>query len=467
MLSYLSCYHVKYIPMKKKLLLAIAILALMGYSCDPKPKEADQPQEKCTVTHPDWARKAVIYEVNVRQYTKEGTFAAFEAHLPRLKELGVDVLWFMPVHPISEKNRKGTLGSYYAIKDYKEINPEFGTKEDFKKLVDKAHEMGFKVIMDWVANHTGCDNVWTVSHPDWYVKDDAGNFKSPYDWTDTYELNYDNQEMRAAMLEAMKYWITDFGVDGYRCDVAHEVPTDFWNNVRASLDSIKPVFMLAESENADLMDHAFDANYSWELMHIMNDVYKGDKNAEDIATYIKKLSTDSTVCPDAIKMNFVTNHDENSWNGTEFERYGKGAEAFAVLTYTLNGMPLIYTGQEIGMTKRLSFFDKDMVPSWKENKTTTFYKKMNELKHTNLALLAGTGGTIRRYQTSENKNLLVFSRDQGGRHMLVMINLSPKSISYSSNDAFGKGSYTDYFTAKTIENLPGALGPWEYKIFLR
>lgn len=453
--------------MRKILLLALTVLALIGYSCDPKPKEADQPQEKCTVTHPDWIRQAVVYEVNVRQYTKEGTFAAFEAHLPRLKELGVDVLWFMPVHPISEKNRKGSLGSYYAIKDYKEINPEFGTKEDFKKLVDKAHEMGFKVIMDWVANHTGCDNVWTTSNPDWYVKDEAGNFKSPYDWTDTYELNYDNQDMCAAMLDAMKYWINDFGVDGYRCDMAHEVPTDFWNNVRTSLDSIKPVFMLAESENADLMDHAFDANYSWELMHMMHDVYKGEKNAEDIAAYIEKLATDTTLCPDAIKMNFLTNHDENSWNGTEFERYGKGAEAFAVLTYTINGMPLIYTGQEVGMTKRLSFFDKDMVPSWKENATTNFYKKLNELKRTNLALLAGEGGTYRRYQTSANKELLVYSREQGGRHVLVMLNLSPKSISYSSNDAFGKGSYTDFFTGKTIENLPGALKPWEYKIFLR
>lgn len=453
--------------MNKKLLLAIAVLALIGYSCGSKPTESNEPQEKCTVVHPDWVRKSVIYEVNVRQYTKEGTFAAFENHLPRLKELGVDILWFMPVHPISEKNRKGTLGSYYAVSDYKGINPEFGTKEDFKRMVDKAHEMGFKVILDWVANHTGCDHIWTAEHPDWYVKDDAGNFLSPHDWTDTYELDYGNTDMRAAMLDAMKYWITDFGIDGYRCDVASEVPTDFWNDVRASLDSIKPLFMLAEAETADLMDHAFNANYSWELMHIMNDVYKGDKNAEDIAAYVEKLATDTTLCPDIIKMNFITNHDENSWNGTEFERYGKGAEAFAVLTYTLNGMPLIYTGQEVGMKKRLSFFDKDMVPSWTENSTTNFYKKMNELKHTNLALLAGEGGVYRRYQTSANKELLVFSREQGGRHMLVMINFSPNNISYSSNDAFGKGSYTDFFSGKTVDNLPGALKAWEYKILLR
>lgn len=453
--------------MKNKLFLFIAAIAIVSYSCKPKPQaeNTDQPQEKCTVSHLDWTRKAVIYEVNVRQYTKEGTFAAFEQHLPRLKELGVDVLWFMPVHPISEKNRKGTLGSYYAVKNYKEINPEFGNKEDFKRLVDKAHEMGFKVILDWVANHTGCDNVWTTEHPDWYVKDASGNFQSPYDWTDTYELDYDNKDMRAGMVDAMKYWISDFNIDGYRCDMAHEVPTDFWNDVRKQLDSIKPVFMLAESENYDLLEHAFDANYSWELMHMMADVNKGEKSAEDIAAYIEKM--DTIKCPDAYKMNFLTNHDENSWNGTEFERYGKGVEAFAVLTYTLNGMPMIYTGQEVGLKKRLSFFEKDMVPSWTENATTKFYKKLNELKHTNNALLAGEGGEFRRYQTSANKELLIFSRSQGGKEIMVMLNLSNKNISYTSNDALNRHGYTDFFTGKTVENVPTNLKAWEYRVLVK
>lgn len=452
--------------MRNKLLLFTAItIALASYSCKPKVQVEDVPEEKCTVKHLDWTRNAVIYEVNVRQYTKEGTFAAFEQHLPRLKELGVDVLWFMPVHPISEKNRKGTLGSYYAVKDYKEINPEFGTKEDFKRLVDKAHEMGFKVILDWVANHTGCDNVWLTQNPDWFVKDEAGNPKSPYDWTDTYELNYDNKDMRAAMTEALKYWIKDFNIDGYRCDMAHEVPTDFWNDVRKSLDSIKPVFMLAESENYDLLEHAFDANYSWELMHMMADVSKGDKTADDIAAYVQKL--DTIKCPESYKMNFLTNHDENSWNGTEFERYGKGVEAFAVLTYTLNGMPMIYTGQEVGMKKRLSFFEKDMVPSWTENATTKFYKKLNELKHSNMALLAGQGGEFRRYQTSANKELLIFSRTQGGREILVMLNLSGKNIKYASNDALNKGGYTDYFTGAKVDNIPTSLKAWEYKVLVK
>lgn len=451
--------------MKTKLLFIAIAVIFAGYSCDSK-KQIEAPKEKCTVSHQDWTRNAVIYEVNVRQYTKEGTFAAFEQHLPRLKELGVDVLWFMPIHPISEKNRKGTLGSYYAVKDYKEVNPEFGTKEDFKRVVDKAHEMGFKVILDWVANHTGCDNVWTVEHPDWYVRDEAGNFKSPYDWTDTYELNYDNKDMRAGMLDALKYWITDFGIDGYRCDMAHEVPSDFWNDVRPALDSIKPVFMLAESENYDLLEHAFDANYSWELMHMMADVSKGNKNVEDLTAYIQKL--DTIKCPDGYKMNFLTNHDENSWNGTEFERYGKGLEAFAVLTYTLNGMPMIYTGQEVGLKKRLSFFEKDMVPSWTENGTTKFYKRLNELKHTHPALRAGSmGGDVRIYTSNAGKELLIFSREKAGKELMVMLNLSDRNITYTSNDALGRNNYYDAFTGKLVGNLPKTLKAWEYRVFTR
>ena len=453
--------------MRNKLLFVVALIALMSYSCKQKPQTAiDEPQEKCTVQHLDWTRSAVIYEVNVRQYTKEGTFAAFEQHLPRLKELGVDVLWFMPIHPISEKNRKGTLGSYYAVKDYKEVNPEFGTKEDFKRLVDKAHEAGFKVILDWVANHTGGDNVWLSEHPDWYVKDEAGNPKSPYDWTDTYELNYDNKDMRTAMTDALKYWVTDFNIDGYRCDMAHEVPTDFWNGVRPVLDSIKPVFMLAESENYDLLEHAFDANYSWELMHMMSDVNKGTKTAEDIRAYVQKL--DSLMCPDGYKMNFLTNHDENSWNGTEFERYGKGVEAFAVLTYTLNGMPMIYTGQEVGLKKRLSFFEKDMVPSWTANATTAFYKKLNELKHTHPALRAGEiGGKLRFYTSSAGKDILIYSREAAGKEIMVMLNLSGKNVTYQSNDALNRDNYVDYFSGKKVDKLPNTLKAWEYRVFTR
>lgn len=455
--------------MRNKLLLFITALVMMGYSCKQKPQsnqDATLAEEKCTVKHLDWTRNAVIYEVNVRQYTPEGTFAAFEKHLPRLKDLGVDVLWIMPVHPISEKNRKGKLGSYYAVKDYQGINPEFGTKEDFKHLVDEAHKAGFKVIIDWVANHTGWDNNWIAEHPDWYAKDSTNNIISPYDWTDVAELNYDNKDMRAAMTDAMKYWVTDFDIDGFRCDMAHEVPTDFWNDTRKTLDSVKPMFMLAETENYDLLDHAFDANYSWELMHMMSDVTKGKKNADSIAAYLQRL--DTIKCSDGYKMNFLTNHDENSWNGTEFERYGKGVDAFAVLTYTIDGMPMLYTGEEVGMKKRLSFFEKDAVPSWTENQTTQFFKKLNELKHMHPALRAGEmGGTLKRYSTSANKDLLIYSREKAGEEVLVMLNLSDKPVSYTSNDGLGKGDYTDYFTGTKVKELPTSLKPWEYKVYVK
>lgn len=456
--------------MKRKLLLAFIAFGLLASSCKNKPNEEVKQtavvEEKCTVKHLDWTRNAVIYEVNVRQYTKEGTFAAFRKHLPRLKELGVDVLWFMPIHPISKEKRKGTLGSYYAVADYKGINPEFGTHEDFKKLVDEAHEMGFKVIIDWVANHTGWDNKWITEHPEWYVKDSTGVIVSPYDWTDTAELDYNNTDMREAMTDALLYWVKNFGIDGYRCDMAHEVPTEFWNDARKKLDEIKPIFMLAESEEPELLEHAFDVNYAWELMHLMNDVAKGGKTANDIYNYA--LKQDTLICPDAYKLNLITNHDENSWNGTEYERLGKGVNTFAVLTYTLNGMPLIYTGQEVGLKKRLEFFEKDVVLSWKDNETTTFYKKLNELKHTHPALRAGEkGGKIVRINTSENDKLLVFSREKAGKEILVMLNLTDKPVTFTSSDVSNDQEYTDYFNGKNISELPTSLKAWEYKILVK
>jgi len=447
----------------KKSILLFTIISLFLISCE---KEKQQTNEKCTVTHLDWSRNAVIYEVNVRQYTPEGTFEAFESHLPRLKELGVDVLWFMPIHPISETNRKGTLGSYYAITDYKGVNPEFGTHEDFKHLVDKAHEMGFKILLDWVANHTGWDSQWLKDHPEWYATNEEGEVIAPYDWTDVAELNYDDLNMRCAMLDAMKFWVTEMNVDGFRCDVAYEVPTEFWNNARKELDNIKPMFMLAEAEAPDLLEHAFDMDYGWELMHIMNNVAAGEKTANDIFDYVQKL--DTLICPDAYRMNFITNHDENSWNGTEFERYGMGTNTFAVLTYVLNGMPLIYSGQETGMDKRLEFFEKDLIPCWEKNETFLFYKKLNQLKRTHPALLAGMeGGTLTRINTTENEKVLIISREKGKNKLIAFLNLSAEPVSFALTDEVRNGIYTEYFTEKNLVELPTEMKPWEYKILVK
>lgn len=460
--------------MKLNRITSMAILAsallVSVYSCKQKPQREVESEPvveaPCSVQQPEWAANAVIYEVNIRQYTKEGTFAAFEQHLPRLKELGVDVLWIMPMYPISQKNRKGELGSYYAIADYKAVNPEFGYNADFKQLVNKAHELGFKVIIDWVANHTGCDNVWLSDHPEYFVKDSLNNFVSPHDWTDTYKLDYTNKEMRAAMVDAMKYWVQEFNIDGFRCDVAGEVPTDFWNDARKELESIKPLFMLAEAEKPDLMNHAFNMDYSWELMHLMNSVAKGEKNANDVYRYIQQL--DTLACTNAYKMNFITNHDENSWNGTEYERYKKGANTFAVLTYTLNGMPLIYSGQEVGLKKRLEFFKKDPIPSWEANDVTTFYKQLNNLKHTHPALSTGENGApIERISTSADENVLILSRQKGDDRIVTMLNLSPRATSYTINKYVSSDQFVDYFTGDTISQLPSILAGWEYKVLIK
>ncbi|MDZ7741384.1 MAG: alpha-amylase family glycosyl hydrolase [Bacteroidota bacterium] len=330
-----------------------------------------------TFHYPEWSRDDVIYEVNIRQYTPEGTFKAFEEHLPRLKEMGVDILWLMPVHPIGEKNRKGSLGSYYSVKDYLAVNPEFGTKEDFRSLVGKAHELGMYVILDWVANHTAWDNVWVEEHPAWYVKDSSGNFISPFDWTDVIKLDYDNAGMRRAMKDALLYWVKEENIDGYRCDVAGEVPIDFWNEASAELYAVKPVFMLAEAELPEHHEKAFNMSYAWEMHHVMNEVAKGNENANKIQEVLDKNM--ARFPQGAYRMYFTSNHDENSWNGTVYERMGDAAETFAALTYVLPGMPLIYSGQEAGLDKRLLFFEKDSI-SWDEMKLLDFYTRLNEIK---------------------------------------------------------------------------------------
>jgi len=434
-------------------------------------------KSKITVTdvkanYPDWAKNAVIYEVNVRQYTPEGTFKAFEANLARLKELGVDILWIMPIHPIGEKNRKipegmkTSLGSYYSVKDYKGINPEYGNEADFKALVTKAHEMGFKVIIDWVANHSAWDNPWMAEHSDWYVKDSLGKIVAPFDWTDVAKLNYQKTDMRKAMVDAMKYWVVNCDIDGFRCDVAGEVPVDFWEEARAELDKVKPMFMLAEDEGKpELCNKAFDMNYGWQLHSTMHKIAQGKDSIASIYKYQMKL--DSVFPNQAIKMNFVTNHDENSWNGTVTEKFGDGGKAFAVLTYTLPGMPLIYSGQEAGLSKRLKFFVKDTI-NWDNQELVPFYKALNKLKHSNEALTNPPyGGSFEKIKNSEASKVLSFMRAKGSTKVLVMLNLSPNPISFSLKGDVLSGSFKDVFSGeesslKTDETLN--LPAWGYKV---
>lgn len=471
--------------MKRISYLLIAVSALFFVACTSATKQTKVENPLTHVKHLEWSRNAVVYEVNIRQYTSEGTFKAFEAHLPRLKELGVDVLWFMPIYPISEHNRKGTLGSYYAIKDYKAVNPEFGTLDDFKSLVKKSHDMGFKVLIDWVANHTGGDNVWLESNPEWFVRDEAGNFTSPYDWTDTYKLNYENKGMRAAMKDALKYWVQECDIDGYRCDVAYEVPTDFWNEARKELDAIKPVFMLAEAEHASLTLNAFDMVYNWPLKDFMNRIAKGE--SADNAQYTHEMlgitiagrslraqdldllfaKQDSLFPRDVYQMNQITNHDLNSWEGTEFERLGEGVKAFSVLTYTINGIPLLYTGQETGMNRALEFFEKDTPPDWNSgSEWFAFFQKLNELKHCEPALAAGIeGGEMIRFQT-KSPDIYAFARRKGASEVVVLLNLSASAQQLEYVGDMPAGEYTNYFT-QVKEALPSSLQAWEYRVYVK
>ena len=372
--------------------------------------------------HPDWAYNSVIYEMNVRQYTPEGTFDAAAQQLPRLKRLGVDVIWLMPVYPIGVEERKGTLGSYYAISDYCAINPEFGTMADFDSFLSKAHGMGFKVILDWVANHTSPDAVWESEKPkDWYVRDSLGNTVTQYDWTDIAELNYDSRDMRAEMARSMRFWL-DKGVDGFRCDMACEVPVDFWRETLPQFRKEYPgVYFLAEGEDPGLHEDAFDASYAWELHHLLNDIAQGKKGITDLQAYIAK---DSAAYPsEAFRLMFTSNHDENSWAGTEFERMGDAAEAMAVLTFTLpGGQPLIYTGQEMGWNHRFEFFEKDPVPAWKENSFTDFYRKLINIRHDNPALAAGErGGKFDIVSTTDST--LVFTRTLPDNKVTVSVQM--------------------------------------------
>ena len=443
--------------------LFLTLIAIAIVSC------ANNKGEFSKVKHPDWTYNKNIYEVNIRQYTDKGDFKSFEKHLPRLKDMGVDILWIMPVQPIGEKNRKGTLGSYYSIKDYLSVNPEFGTMNDFKHLVNKAHELKMYVIIDWVANHTSWDNNLVTEHPEWYTHDSLGNIVSPVDdWTDVADLNYDNKQMRTYMINALKFWIEQADIDGFRCDVAGMVPTDFWDDARKQLNKIKPVFMLAEWESPELQKNAFDMTYSWQLNGLMNDIAKKIKTADNLDTLFKKLNTDYD--KNDYFMNFTSNHDENSWNGTVFERLGDGVKTFAVLTATIPGMPLIYSGQEAAMNKRLRFFDKDTI-QWDDYKYAGFYKTLLTLKTNNKALWNGNkGGDLIKVNSSNDKAVYSFVREKDGNKVFVILNLSETEQDVTLKGQKYIGSYTNIFTNKNVDfkaNTELKLKPWEYLVFAK
>jgi len=404
--------------MKKQLITFLA-LTLAVLAAAPACKKT---APEAAPLHPEWTYSSVVYEMNIRQYSEEGTFAGAEAQLPRLKELGVDCVWLMPMYQIGVEGRKGTLGSYYAISDYKAVNPEFGTMEDFDHFLATAHELGLKVILDWVANQTAPDHVWMSTKPaDFYERDEEGNAIWEYDWTDTRSLNYENHELWDAMEDAMRFWL-DKGVDGYRCDAAGEMPAEFWQAVMPKLNADYPeAYFLAEAERVNLSDprETFDANYAWELHHLLNAIAQGAQSVQDLKDYIAR---DAARFPkEAFRLMFTSNHDENSWSGTEFEREGIFANACAVLSFTLpQGQPLIYTGQEIGLSRRLAFFEKDPITDWSPNGYTAFFKRLTLLKHNNPALAAGERGGDLVWLEDMPEGVVGFSREVEGNKVIVV-----------------------------------------------
>lgn len=446
-------------------------------ACNQQPKEESLPARAISDTFedgPSWAKNANIYEVNVRQYSPEGTFAAFAGHLPRLQAMEVDILWFMPVFPISERKRKGSLGSYYAVSDFTAINPAYGTLEEFKELVDRIHEMGMRVVLDWVPNHTGWDHRWITDHPDWYTRNEQGEITDPlneetgkpHGWTDVADLNYDNSDLRQAMITDMLFWVKEVGIDGFRCDVAGEVPLDFWETSIAALRAVNPdLFMLAEAEKPELRNTGlFTASYGWSFHHLMNDIAQGKKPASAIGEWLK---VDRERFLRGYHMHFITNHDENSWNGTVEERLGPAADAMAVLAFTLQGMPLIYSGQEAGLRKRLEFFEKDSI-DWGNYARQGFYRTLLDLKHRNRALWNGKwGGLAVQLPTSNAEDIFAYYREKDGDKLIVILNLSGTYQDIVIDDPELAGDYTNVFGNSTMTvtgNMMMKLNPWDYLV---
>ncbi|WP_298062070.1 alpha-amylase family glycosyl hydrolase [uncultured Rikenella sp.] len=429
--------------------------------------------------HPEWAYDAVIYELNVRQFSPEGTFAAVRAQLPRLRALGVDILWLMPIYPIGVERRKGTLGSYYAVRDYCGVNPEFGTFDEFRQLVEAVHGLGMRVILDWVPNHTSRDAVWVEAHPEWYKRDpETGEIATPYDWTDTAQLDYDNPAMRRGMVEAMLFWLRETAIDGFRVDMAMLEPIGFWDACVPELAAFmearsRGLFMLAEAEGPEFHRVAFDATYSWEVHHLMVDVAQ-NKVSAPAAVLRERLLREGEAYPmDALRMRFTSNHDENSWNGSEFVRFGAAVRQMAALTYLLPGMPLIYNGQEAGSDRKLAFFDKDRI-DWSglgNNGWEAFYRELNGLRHSHVALRGGLcGGDVYAMDNSLSDKVFAIKRRVGDSVVMGLFNLSPDHADFELYDEDFNGSFRQIGSPELAllrSHVHFYLPPWGFFVYFK
>lgn len=424
--------------------------------------------------NPEWSYSAVLYEMNVRQLTAEGTFNAAIERLPFLRSIGVDAIWLMPIYPIGEDGRKGSLGSYYSIKDYTAVNPEFGTADDFRAFVSVAHAMGIRVLLDWVANHTSRDARWITERPsDWYERDEQGVAKVPWDWTDTAKLNYANHDVWRGQIDAMRYWVENFDVDGFRCDMAMLVPIEFWQEASQELHNIKSdIFMLAEAEEDNLFDNAFNMSYQWNVHHIMVDIAKGARRVWDLRNAIH--AERARYPREAMRMSFTSNHDENSWSGSEHSRFGRALEVMTAMTFLMpSTMPLIYTGQEVGYDHSFEFFERDAIPAEKytESHTTKFYRSLCALKHKERALDSGErGGDMIEIENNAKDCIMTFVREVRGSRVVAIMNLSPYTIHADFRTGIYAGSYTNALSGERVildDHVERDLAPWSYQILVK
>jgi len=413
---------------------------------------------------PDWILQGNVYEVNVRQYTPEGTFRAFAKNLDRLKEMGVQTVWFMPINPISTVDRKGSLGSYYAVSDYTAVNPEFGTIDDFKAVVKAIHDKDMKVLIDWVPNHTGGNHRWMSSHPDFFVKDSTGKPAVAFDWADVRQLDYKNMEMQDSMISSMKWWVNETGIDGFRVDVAWNVPASFWQKCIPQIKAMGDKFMLAEGDSAYLPKSGFDAVYPWHMFKMMCKVANGERPA--FALDSVKAESDLMYPAETIQLYFTSNHDENSWNQSDFGKFPGAVHApFAVFTQTMaNSVPLVYSGQEEPVLRALKFFDKDPIVFGKYERAK-FYTTLQNLRKNNAALSADAG--FRKIAAGDSTAVYAYVREKGPQKVLVVLNLSAKEQSISVKDASLAGEPLNVFggSKEAVLNKEWMIEPWGYAVY--
>jgi alpha-amylase len=470
------------------LVIALALIALIFRNItlterEEALKEAEKQQpvfEELPLKTPEWTKNAVIYQANVRQFTPEGTFNAFAEHLDRIADLGVDMIWFMPIYPLCDTNKKSheeaeteCLGSHYAVYDFFSVNPRYGTPEDFRKVVKKIHDLGIKVILDFVPNHTGWDSRWMLRHPEWFRTDARGKIQSPvkeengesWGWDDVAQLNYSNMRMRENVIQAHEFWMREFDVDGFREDVAGEVPTFFWKELRTRLEKIRPVYMLSEDETKgrEHFNVCFDTNYAWETSIVMKKIAKGELPASALNKWTEEVK--QKFGTRGWQLNYTQNHDENTWNGTEKELFGDGADCYTALTFTIEGMGMIYNGQEASLDKRLWFFNKDEI-DWTNTPRTAFFKTLIDLKHKNKALWNGqSGGVLQKLTTDADDKIYAFYRHKSEMNFVGIFNLSDKKVDFILRGGDATGHYENVFASKpqaVSDEMRMSLEPFGY-----